>query len=614
MENVEFSEIQTEVAPGAPDKGAQEVVQEVKRQFQEAFDFKQPYAKDWGKWYLLYAGRHWDGRQPEWMSTPVVNLTFSVIQTILPILTDSRPQISIIPRRPEMEHTSSILRQIVEWLWERNDLDVLLPKVMLNTLIFGNGFLKVIWDPAKAEGQGDVKVVPIDPSHIFVSPFARSLEEADYIIHAENLPVSLVKRMFPGTTVKAVGAEEPRLTLNRTVTSQGPSRSGINDTVRSTDGSAVYGYGSGGSEHSTGDSDTKIVTVYERWERRDGKIWQTVVANDKILLDAPSPFSSDSFPFVHFVDHPCTWTFWAMGEVQQVERLQIEINRRRGHILDILRYTASPIMVVDPASGLDYASLRARPGLVIPAEGGLQSVGWLQPPVIPQALFEINEVDKRDFDVVLGNVDVLQGRRPAGVEAGVAIEMLQEAANVRMRLKVRNMENSLRKLGELMVKMVQQFYDTQRVFMIAGNETLMAEKPLNEDMWLTINQMTQASPEGQPMGMENQIPPPGDAQFDVRIGPGSTLPVSRSHEFQKALTLYSMQILDDEGVMKRSGFPRWDEELARSRNFWGMKMMQAQQAEAPAAGAEEPVPEEASQDEINQSRAEVGDTNEEETF
>ena len=585
----------------------------LKRQYSEAFDFKQPYAKDWARWYLLYQGRHWDGRQPEWMSTPVVNLTFSVIQTILPIMTDARPQIAVMPRRPDMEHSASILRQLVEYQWEKNDLDILLPKVMLNTLIFGNGFMKVLWDPALGGGMGDVKVIAIDPAHIFVSPFSRTLDDADYVIHAENLPQETVHRMFPGLAAERSGPDDPRLTLQRSITSQNPSRGGsLNNTVRSTDGSAVYGYSPSGEVEQGSTGGVNLVTVYERWERRPEGIWQTVVANDQILKDEISPFGHDRFPFVHFVDHPCTWTFWAMGEVQQVERLQIEINRRRGHILDILRFSASPILVVDPASGVDYASIVARPGLVIPAEGGMQSVGWLQPPQLPSALFDINQIDKQDFDTVLGNVDVLQGRRPAGVEAGVAIEMLQEAANVRMRLKVRNMENSIRKLGELMIKMMQQFYDTQRVFNVAGNEIAMSEKPLTPDAFLTINQPQEAEMmdgEASVTGMQNEIPSLLDAEFDVRVGPGSTLPVSRSHEFQKAITLYQMQVLDDEGVMKRSGFPRWDEELERSRMFWQMKMMEQLGMQEQSAAGQEPGAEpgaEASPEEIEASMAETG--------
>ena len=575
--------------------------------FKEAQDYKRPFAKDWPRFYLLYASRHWDGSQPEWMSTPVINLVFSVIQTIVPILTDSRPQITVAARQPEMEKTASVLGHLLDWLWEANDLDIKLPKVMTNAMIFGNGFLKVLWDPSARHGLGDIKVVEVDPAHIFVSPYSRTMEEADYVIHAENLPLTAVRRMFPQVgSDPQNGAEEPELTLDRSVTSQ--SGGFGNDFIKNTDGSAVWNVrGPGQSMGSEGNSE-KLVTVLELWERReDGSLEQTVVVNDEVVEGPkPSPFNSDKMPFIHFVDHPHTWSVWAMGEVQQVDKLQIEINRRRGHIQDILSFSANPILGVDPTAVPDFDNLKARPGLVVPVEGGQGSMFWLQPPQVPAAMFEIAEMDKRDFDIILGNVDVLSGRRPAGIEAGVAIEMLHEAANVRMRLKVRHMENSLRKLGEVLIGMIQEFYTTERVFRVAGPEALMMERPILKEQFLSINKPIQArsGEDGNPVvEYDNAIPPMADAEFDVRIGPGSTLPISKVHEFQKVLTLYSMQLVDDVEVLKHSGLPRWDEVLQRSRMFWAQKVM-AMNAQAGGVPQEQDGEEDISDEELQLGMAE----------
>jgi hypothetical protein len=559
-------------------------------QYTQASEYDRQFKKDWSRFYLIVSGVHWDGRQAEWMATPVINLTTGFINTVTSIMTDSRPQIAVIPRQPEQDHIAGVLSSVVEYLWEANDLDVKLPKTVKNSLIFGNSFLKVMWDQTLRRGEGDIKVCEVDPSHVFISPFARSLDDADYVIHAENLPRGLVDRMYPGQLEDVQdGPKDDTLTLKRNVTSQmgqGGNDEGVTN-VQTTDGSTVWSYRGGTKESGANDGRSDLVTVLERWERgQDGSVTQTVAINDKILpgFPRPSPFQHSRFPFVHFVDNPNTWSAWATGEVQDVERLQIEINKRRGHILDILRYTANPMLVVDPASGIDYEKLVARPGLVITAEGGLSSVGWLNGANVPNALFEVNNMDKADFDSVLGNVEVIQGRRPEGVEAGVAIELLQEAANVRMRLKVRYMENSLRKLGELLVAMVQQFYTTERVFRLSGGEMLQLEKPLTQEMrqqFVAINQVQEVNPEtGDPTQVENQIPPVAEAEFDVRIGAGSTLPVSRAVNFQKAITMYSMQLADDVAVWKASGFPRWQEELQRSRMFWQAQMMQQAQMQA----------------------------------
>lgn len=560
-------------------------------QLKEARSYRSQYDKDWVRYYLLYAGQHWDGRQAEWQATPVINMVFSVIQTIVPILTDGRPQITIIPRQPEHEHIASVVGSLVEWLWEYNNLDILLPKVMLNTLIFGNGFMKVLWDQEVRGGEGDISVIPVDPVNIFLSPHARTLEESEYVIHAENLPRSVVERIYNMSLNGDSGTIEQSLSVERNITNQQAPGSGEGGTmsVRSTDGSSVNSYYRGSVSDNSKTAD--LVTVLERWERKaDGSIWQTVCVNETLIKDEPSPFEHNRFPFVHFVDHPHTWSAWAMGEVQQVEKLQMEINRRRGHLIDILRYTANPMLIVDPAAAPDWEAIVPRPNLIIPVEGGPQSAGWLQPASIPSALFQINEMDKADFDIVLGNVDVLQGRRPAGIEAGVAIEMLQEAANVRMRLKVRNMENSIKRLGELLVKMIQKYYNMERVFRVAGNDSMKLEKPVTQDgaQYLTINQPMSGGFDamGQPqVEMQNAIPPVTEAEFDVRIGVGSTLPVSRSTQFQKVITLFQMGIVDDEEVLKNSGLPHWEDVLVRSRMYKQMMMAQQAQMMGPSVAA-----------------------------
>lgn len=578
--------------------GHDDIVHDVKAKLESAKEYREPHSKHWPRFYLVYEGMQWNGRQRPWQSTPVINLTWSVIQTIVPILTDSKPQITVVPRQREHEEISSVLTSLLEWLWDDNDMDIKLPKLMTTSMIFGNAFAKVIWDPSARNGFGDIRVVEVDPTHMFVAPNARSFDDADYVIHAENITVEKAQRLIEelrGELDSGDSPDHPELTLDREPV---PS-SEVSDAVviQNSGGAAKFGIPLGGS--SVGDNGQEgMVTVIELWEKNEeGQVFQTIVVNDRVALHRPSPFSHGLFPFVHFVDHAHSWTFWGMGEVQQVEKLQMEINRRRGHIQDILRYTANPILLVDPALA-DPEQIDPRPGLVLPVEGGPAGAAWLTPPSIPAELFQSNILDKQDFDVILGNVDVLQGRRPAGVEAGIAIELLQEAANVRMRLKVRHMENSLKRLGKLLVGMIQEFYDTERTFFISGPEALMIQEPLTKDVFMEINK-----------GGENQIPPLESAEFDVKIGAGSTLPVSRAAQFQRVITLYQMGVIDDEEVMRHSGLPRWKETLQRSRQ-WKFQMAQAQaameQQQAGAEGEEEPLTPEEEQEILSEQPLEEG--------
>lgn len=527
---------------------------------------KQIFAKEWPRFYDLYAGRHWDKARPEWMSEPVINLTFSTIETILPILTDNKPQISVVPFEPDDIEIATVLSEIVKANWDYNDMDIKLPKLVKNTLIFGNGFLKVDWDPAARNGTGDVRMSIIDPDNVVVDPNGVDDETIQWIAHIQNVPKEYIVHN-PNWAHLAdqigSGTYDSNYTVIRDVASQGnrqPFQTQYSDTKKQ----RAWDFVGGGSEQV--DNEDKV-TLVEMWRRdpSSGQVMKTVIANNTLLEDGLSPFNHNKFPIVHFVDYAMAWDYWASGEVQHVEKLQLEINKRRGMMIDILKFTSMPMLVVDPTSGVDYENLVSRPGLVIPAIGGAAAVGWLHPPRVPNELFAMNQVDKQDFDTILGNVDVLQGRRPVGVEAASAIEALTEAANTRMRLKVRYLEASLRQTGRLVVALIQQFYNTERVIRITGRD---GEELL--DAVLDFVQVNSPQGDGE-VSLENIIPQ--DAEFDIKIGAGSTLPVSRASRFTQALQLFQVGAIDQVELLKHSGWPRFEEVIAR--------MMQQQQGGPP---------------------------------
>lgn len=546
---------------------------------------KRRISKEWGKFYRQYAGKHWDSVRPEWMSEPVINYTFSTIETILPILTDSRPQISVVPFEPDDVNISNVLTQIVDMLWEFNQMDTKLPKVMKNTLIFGNGFVKVDWDASARNGLGEIRITNIDPEYLVVDPEATDTDNARWMAQVQNVPLSRIKEN-PVWASRIedirVGEYEPEYTIERSVASQSAGRKSQPSVIRNTDGSGALAttQNTKGEFKSYGSrKDDERVTLAEVWKKEYLEtgayyIRKIVVCNNVVLEDTQSPLGHNMFPFVHFPDYALGWQFWAMGEVQQVEKLQQEINRRRGLMLDIMKFTAMPLLVVDPTSGVDYENMVSRPGMVVPAIGGMQAVGWLHPPSMPGELFAMNDRDKQDFDSILGNVDVLQGRRPTGIEAAAAIEALNEAANTRMRLKVRYMESALRQVGLLMVKMVQKFYTTERIIRVAGRDGFTLIDP-NQD-FMKVNEVTGMDEAGNPM-MSNPIPQ--DAEFDVRIASGSTLPVSRQSRYRQAMEMFINGAIDQIELLKSASWPRWEEVVVR---------MQQMAMAAQATGFEEP--------------------------
>ena len=117
----------------------------------------------------------------------------------------------------------------------------------------------------------------------------------------------------------------------------------------------------------------------------------------------------------------------------------------------------------------------------------------------------------------------------------------------------------------LVVALIQQFYNTERVIRITGRD---GEELL--DAVLDFVQVNSPQGDGE-VSLENIIPQ--DAEFDIKIGAGSTLPVSRASRFTQALQLFQVGAIDQVELLKHSGWPRFEEVIAR--------MMQQQQGGPP---------------------------------
>jgi hypothetical protein len=256
---------------GMPDTPApaseQEISDQIWKKIRKAKKSKNVFSREWERFYSLYAGKHWDKARPEWMAEPVINLTFSTIETILPILTDNRPQISVIPFEPEDINIARVLSEIVQYLWEHNDMDIKLPKVVKNVLIFGNGFIKVDWDPSARNGLGEIRMTGIDPENIVVDPNGTDDESINWMAHIQNVPKSIVRAnpmWADKVAMTSNAAYDSSFTIQRKVSSQG-TRSGLKPT-QYTDTQKKQAFDFTDSPGGMADEDN-LVTLVEIWER-----------------------------------------------------------------------------------------------------------------------------------------------------------------------------------------------------------------------------------------------------------------------------------------------------------------------------------------------------------
>jgi len=89
-------------------------------------------------------------------------------------------------------------------------------------------------------------------------------------------------------------------------------------------------------------------------------------------------------------------------------------------------------------------------------------------PGLPSYVFEhVQDLGQRIRDT-FGLNEILQGDVPPNVEAGVAIDLLQEAATDRHAPQILMLEKSLERAGNMMLQLAQKYYTEPRMLVING--------------------------------------------------------------------------------------------------------------------------------------------------
>jgi hypothetical protein len=187
-----------------------------------------------------------------------------------------------------------------------------------------------------------------------------------------------------------------------------------------------------------------------------------------VLYDAPWPYPFEKLPLVKFPGLRVPGQLWDTSVVEQAIPLQKELNRTLSQMIEYKNLTLKPQMLAP------VGSLRQRitdePGAIFEYNPVAGKVPESIPiPSLPPYVFEhLQDLGVRLKDV-FGLNEIMDGKVPPNVEAGVAIDLLQESATDRLAPQIMLMERALERAGNLMLQMAQQYYQEPRMLIISGS-------------------------------------------------------------------------------------------------------------------------------------------------
>jgi hypothetical protein len=371
----------------------------------------------------------------------------------------------------------------LEYWWSAFHLDEKREEAMMWSIIAGNGFWKISWDDQSGPGmkvmmspdgqpivdplvqhffeknleaqgvdkaefekriyQGEIKVDVLSPFDVLLDDAAQVFEDCKFAIciHPAN----------PDEIFERYGVKLKSNAVNRYPDESLPGAFG-NLEAKTTENVRIlyYGYFLPGPKYPEG----RFVVF-----TKDPSI---------VLYDAPWPYPFEELPLVKFPGVRIPGQLWDWSVVENAIPLQKELNRTLSQIIEYKNLTMKPQMLAP------VGSLRQRitdePGAIFeynPVAG--KTPESLPVPSMPPYVFEhLQDLGQRLKDA-FGLNEIMEGSVPPNVEAGVAIDLLQEAATDRLAPQIILMEKSLERAGNLMLQLAQKYYNEPRTMIISGS-------------------------------------------------------------------------------------------------------------------------------------------------
>ena len=421
-----------------------------------------------------------DGEKPRYR----VRLTSNQIQagshSLLAQLTKTKPQIYGVPSSgaPHDMRAAQMAEKLFDHWWHDLDLHTKLQEALLWGIIAGQGYWKISWDAHAGKPMkfmldpmgnpildddmreafrseleqagmqpieqtvymGDVSVKVMSPFDVYLDPAPGVYEESRYAFCGHGMDPDEVYERYGKRVQPDSVATDPDISL--------PFRT-AEDRIEPTVKKIWFGY----FRPQPGMPKGRYVVFCEN--------------PNTILHDAPWPFPTNDLPLVKFPGIRVPGQVYDDAVVTSARPLQKELNRTISQIVEYKNLTIRP-RIVAPIGSL-REKITNEPGAVVT----YQPIGGQKPeidrlPSMPPYVFEhLRDINARLRDT-FGLQEITEGKPPPNVEAGIAIDLLQEMATDRWAPTVQQIETGLARAGKLLVSLAQKYYIEPRLIKIHG--------------------------------------------------------------------------------------------------------------------------------------------------
>ena len=160
--------------------------------------------------------------------------------------------------------------------------------------------------------------------------------------------------------------------------------------------------------------------------------------------------------------------FYPIGDVAQIESLQLELNETRNQILNYRKkFRRAWVYAKDLFDRQGVQALESdEDNVMVPVMGDgdpSRAIAPVPAVITPSEFFDQSAMISNDLDRVSGISDYQRGAQTAIKRTATEAAMIQDAANARAQDRLAKVEGILAECGERIVQLMQQFVTSEQV-------------------------------------------------------------------------------------------------------------------------------------------------------
>ena len=502
-----------------------------------------------------FRGKQWNSKSsPAFLN----NIIESAIEDKVGKLSETRPNITVLPTVNGLDAVAEILSKAVSGIWDRRKVEYKSERVALWGCISGVAFVGTPYNHLLNGGVGDADFIIKDPRTCGIDICVTNPEDADlgeYTVIEDFVALDQVRNDYPGrgALVKPdarIGGytaqpEHTAQNLLRGAWSRlfGGKKAEKTSAIPKAIIEEFYVQDRRASIEDTGV--VPIVDGLTTWAPDKGIPFpggrRILRAGDVILCDEFNPFWDGAPPLDMLGWKIDPETAWAGDEIRGVKRMQQAHNRLGDAYTKsaLLNTVVRVIMDQGALSPTEQNKLSNEVGQIIEKAMG-RTLEYQVPPVLPVDIINFATTLGQWIREKIGVADPPLSKQVPSIVTGPAIEGLQLMLQTPIRTAARRIEEFYQRIGQKLVSRIFQFYTSDRIIHLIGPDQKWAKFEFNR-----LNMLKDKN--GKIRSQEDVRKAYRDFYFTIE--PGSSLAVTKTQRAQSKFLLVQMGLLHPEEIL-----------------------------------------------------------------